>query len=373
MTIATWSQPAHRGGRSRALLSIAALAALLCGCPGGEVVRVIDGVEVPGRFVSDWAYASYARGVEWEQRQQFQQALRFYQAAAASDPDSAEVWTRIGALQCRLEVPAESAESFERAEVIDASYEPLWRARARCAEAAGRTEVALSAAARAASLDPQRDDTALLYARLLDSARRHREAASWLRDVSLRSPFNERVWEAIEAHASARGDDAWLREARRQLRSLRERRRPDPPPADWQAVDAALVGGSLATARKRLRQARLDPRLLAARAVVVGRPALALEEAELRLGANPADGDARVAVALAADLLGDSKRASEALRQLPSDTEPLSQTARLLLAELLERHVGKAAALDWLGATEDKEDSLRQQLRQSFEPQEQAQ
>jgi hypothetical protein len=112
-------------------------------------------------------------------------------------------------------------------------------------------------------------------------------------------------------------------------------------------VDEALRAGDLAAARRMLRQAHLDERLLAARAIALGQPKLALEQATPYLAADPADSDSRLAAALAADLLGQRTELSRLLA-LPKAPSLPGPAARLLLAELLARHVGLGAAEPWL-------------------------
>jgi len=324
------------------LLAIAAT-----GCFYGSVVRVVDGMEVPGRFVSDVAYAAYTRGAELEAREQFDAALLAYSEASAHDPDSAEVWTRVAAMRCRLNKVAASDAAFAEAEDLAASYEPLWRARALCAEQRGELAGAIKYARLAVAIDPQRDETVLLYARLVGSKGDAAEASRWLRALSLRSPYSREVWLAVVARARADGDDAWFAHARSRLEALAEREGRDAGLANeslWNPVDAALIGGDLQVARKRIRAARLDPRLLPARAIALGRPALAQSDAALRVGADPLDSDARVALALATDLLGEGAEAGEMMAKLPHEAEPLSEVGSLMLAELLSRHVGRGAS-----------------------------
>lgn len=337
--------------RSRLVLLLAAL--FPAGCQTGTVVRSFGGVEAHGHFINDWAYASYARGVESEARGRHDDALFFYEEAIEQDPESPELWVRLGAMRCRLKL-SRAEDAFAEAEDRDPSYEPLWRERAACAARSGETDLALAHIERAVALDPGRDETVLALVALLDRAGRHEDAERWLRSLVARSPNSAAAWQAVVAHAHER-NPAWLAVARSELARLA----PGidaPPPAlrrkpsgSWRSVDEALIAGSLDDARTRAREGHLDTRLLAARAIFVGRPLLAFEEAELRLGADPDDSDARVALALAADLLGKTATIGEALRDIPAAAERLSEPGRLLLAELLLRHEGTEAAATWLG------------------------
>ncbi len=358
------------------LLVVLTVIGAASGCSGGKVVRVVDDVEVPGRFISDVAYAAYARGAEHEARGQYAEGLAAYAQAAASDPGSVEAWTRVGALQCRLDREDEAGVAFAEARDIDEDYEPLWRARALCAERRGDRSAALVAAKRAVGLDPERDETVLLYVRLLDADGQTEPAGRWLRALAILSPSKLPVWEALEAQARRGQDELWTRHAATQVRRLRERlgqRRPvasDRSP--WQLVDDALLAGDIVAARRYVRQARLDPRLLPARAIVLGHTALAAAEAEVRIDAEPADTDTRLALALAADLLGQGDRTSRRMGTLPATVAPLTEVGRLMLGELLLRHLGPAAAAQWLGrpisAGVEGVNELRQRLREALQP-----
>ncbi len=348
-----------------------------CGCLRGAVVRVVDDVEMVGRFISDVAYAAYARGAEHEARGHYAKGLAAYLEAAASDPESVEVWTRIGALRCRLLQHGEAAVAFAEASDIDDDYEPLWRERALCAERRGDRDAALVAAKRAVALDPGREQTVLLYARLLEAEGQAQRAGRWLRALAILSPAKLAVWEALQAHARRGHDDLWAQHAAARLVVLRERLGQRRPAAgsrpSWDQVDGALLARDLAAARRHARQARFDPRLLAVRAIVQGRPELALAEAELRVDADPADSDTRMALALAADLLGQSDRSSQRLGALPAAPAPLTELGELMLGELLLRHVGPEAARAWLGrpiaAADEGVRELRQRLRAKLQPQ----
>ena len=333
------------------LIGLAALT--LTGCPGGKVVRVYDGVEKEGRFINDWAYASYARGVEWEARGRPEEALQFYDEAIDQDPESVAIWTKIAALRCRLN-RGDAQNAFDAGMERNAQYAPLWAARARCAAARGRGEEALGHARIAVALDPEDDETALLFVRLATAQGKHEVAERWLRSLVARSPRSRKVWQGVAAFAKQR-DPTWLTVARARLETMqadltaKSPAEKDAPPPAWREVDRALIAGSLDDARTWMRTAHLDIRLLAPRAIVVGRPALALEEAALRLGANPDDSDARMAHALAADLLGRGDDVVDTLATAPAAAEQLEAWGELLLAELLLRHVSREAAAMWLG------------------------
>jgi tetratricopeptide (TPR) repeat protein len=339
------------------------LAVAVSGCVEHSVVRVVEGVDMPGHYVSDWAYATYAYGAELEARGGFDRALAFYRKAVDDDPRSPELWTRIGALECLLGDDEEAGDAFAEAASLDERYEPLWRARAECAARRGQVDEAVAAAAIAAGLDPGRLETQLLYAGLLERAGRGAEAAQRLRELAVVWPSSIAVWEAVENDAAARDDAAWRAHAQRRLGELRIRlEQSGARTGGWAAVDAALAGGRLAEARRAARRARLDPALLAARALAIGRPELAIDEATLRLGADPEDGDAVAVLLLATYLTADGVRWAEAIAALDR-ARPPSAVGRWMVAELLLRHGGAAAAEAWLGSPPPSAGELRSRLR----------
>jgi tetratricopeptide (TPR) repeat protein len=360
--------------RLRCALVVALVIVGVPACRGGGVVRVFDGVEVRGRFINDWAYASYARGVEWEARGQLEDALHFYDEALEQDDESVELWTRIGDVRCRLKRP-DAEEAFVEAEELDPSYEPLWRARAECAEKRGDGVAAAQHALRAVRSDPARDETVVLLVRLLVKNGQVKEAERWLRSALVGSPRSAVVWRAAVELASDRLPllEARAREQLEDLPPSISGPRPSGTPRSkhpWLRVDEELVVGSLDAARRRAREAHLDVRKLAARAILVGRPQLALEEAELRVGANPSDSEARIALALACDLVGDPDRALATLADLPAEPEPVGPAGAALLAELLLRHESAKAASLWLGVSGSEltgQGAPRARLRRAFE------
>src|SRR5262245_24928399 len=152
--------------RAALLVAVAAL----CGCTETTVVRVIDGREIAGRFVSPQAYAMYARGAQAEAAGDLESARLEYTAAAREDSESAEIWTRIGAVSCALGRADDAQSAFVRAAQRSPDYEPLFRERAACALSRGTlppadARAALDDASRALALDPNSEATALLYAR----------------------------------------------------------------------------------------------------------------------------------------------------------------------------------------------------------------
>ncbi|AUX23429.1 hypothetical protein SOCEGT47_039540 [Sorangium cellulosum] len=352
-----------RRRRARAALRLAgALLALLAtaqGCGAPTVARAVDGQIVEGRFISPHAYALYAIGAEAEARGDLELALLSYERAEDSDPESADIWTRVGAVRCRLGRGEAAADAFERARAIDPDYEPAHREQARCDLAAGRLQAALGRIDRAVALDPDRDDGLLLRAEILRRLGRTDDARRALRALLVRRPRSVDAWRALHAVAVAAGDRPAAAQASRRLLELAPPRRaaalPSPSRPLLAELDLALQSGQLRRARRLARDAGLPPAEVAVRAAALGRAREAHEQAELVSGADPASASALVALAVAADLIGDEATLARACDALHSPaagsgpTVPPSPLARLLFAELLSRRVGGDAALAWLG------------------------
>ncbi|WP_437283080.1 hypothetical protein WME90_21635 [Sorangium sp. So ce375] len=358
MRVAVPPSAARRASR----VFLASLAALMsiAGCAAPRVARSIDGQIIEGRPIAAYAYALYAIGAEAEARGDLATALEAYELAERGDPDSADIWTRVGSVRCRLGRGEAADAAFERARAIEADYEPAYREQARCDLAAGRLEAALRRIDRAILLDPEGDDGALLRAEILRRLGRTDDARLALRALVVRRPRSTEAWRAQHAVAVEAGDRAAADQAARRLRELAApgaaalgRRLPSG--GRLAEVDEALVLGELRRARRLARDADLTPAEVAVRAAALGRVGEAREQAELVSAADPASASALVALAVAADLSGDLDaltRACDALDLSAAAGGPTvgpSPLARLLFAELLFRRVGRDAALTWLG------------------------
>jgi tetratricopeptide (TPR) repeat protein len=336
------------------LTSIALSAAIaLAGCAEPMVTRIVDGRPEAGRFISGAAYALFARGAAAEAAGNLGAAVRAFEMAASEDPQSPEIWTRLGDLHCRTAngggLPPPAAEAFSRAYAADPTYGPLYRERARCLIRSGDLPAALADAERALALDPDDVDTALVRGTVLDRLGRTDDARRALRAVTARRPAASEAWRLLQALAQRTGDAALARECAEHVDGLtREAGAPFPEPS-LAAIDRALVAGDLADARRRALKQRLPSAEVALRAVALGRSALGREQAELVLGADPADTSARIALVAAADLRGDTTTVDALMRSMPRHTTTPSPLARCLFAEVLRRRVGAEAALAWLG------------------------
>ncbi|WP_437494345.1 hypothetical protein WME75_22295 [Sorangium sp. So ce1014] len=363
--------------RSAAWLAALAALSLGAGCAAPRVARSVDGQIIEGRQIRPYAYALYAIGAEAEARGNLATALQAYELAEDSDPESADIWTRVGSVRCRLGRPEAADDAFERARAIDRDYEPAHREQARCDLAAGRLLAALGRVDRAILLDPDRDDGILLRAEILRRLGRTEDARLSLRALLVRRPGSADAWRELRAVALAAGDRAVAEEAARRLRELASRRaaasgRPLSPRGPLAELDEALVLGQLRRARRLARDAELPPAEIAVRAAALGRGAEAREQAELVSAADPASASALVALAVAADLGGDLEALTRACDALHAPAGggaavPPSRLARLLLAELLFRRVGRDAALVWLGPLPPPAPGARDPLSHAIE------
>ncbi|MDI1434148.1 tetratricopeptide repeat protein [Polyangium sorediatum] len=345
--------------RSSAAILAAAitLLGLVAGCGDPTVIRVIDGVPTQGRFISYEAYAYYARGTEAEAHGDLPLAITLYRGAAENDAKSVEVWTRLGAASCASpDALAFAGEAFTRAEELDPTYEPLARARARCAADTGHLAEALKHAAHAVALDPGQDEAVLLYASLLERTGRVADAERTLDALVIERPTSVQGWLARYELALRLHDAVTAERAARALRQRAPRLATRvaaevPALAPLAEVDAALRAGDLDAARKAARRAHLPAPELAVRAAALGLPRLARDQAELVLGADPSSNSARIALAVAADLSGDTALLATAL-DAPKDTPTVapSPLARLLFTDLLGRRAGRDAARAFAGA-----------------------
>jgi tetratricopeptide (TPR) repeat protein len=337
------------------------LALLLgAGCASSyPVTRMVGGHRVQGRFVADQAYAAYLKGVVLETQGRFDAAAAAYEEAIVHDPDSAELWTRIGALRCssppKPGAPASENgpwDAFTRAAEIDPQYEETWTERARCHLRRGQLDQAVSAARVATSLDPDRLEPPLLLAQILERQGRIVEARQWLDGLVVREPTSAEAHEAMAGFAARTHDDPRREASLRALSVLRPPRVDDKPfqraRPTLAEIDAALSNGEFERAQSLALSARVSSGALALRAAALGIVGFARTHAELVLTADPSDSDARVAAAVAADLARDDTALSTTVSSLPEFSTPLSPLATLLMAELLERRAGSGVRQVWL-------------------------
>jgi hypothetical protein len=188
-------------------LGALACSATLLGCVAGAgVQRAYDGDVIVGRFVSADAYGAFLRGALADADGHAEDALQAYEQAAALQPWSPEVWTRLGDVRCRRAPRDPQAEAaLSRAIAIDDGYAPAWAARASCALARGDVENTRVAARRAADLDPAADGAHVLLARTASGGM---DAGMRARLVALTATARNAIaaWDALAAWAEAAGD-----------------------------------------------------------------------------------------------------------------------------------------------------------------------
>lgn len=366
-----WSERQSAG----AALGIAALvlAGSACHYGRGHVVRVVDGQEIEGPFVSVEAYVAYARAAELEAKGRTEEALGAYEFLLQIDSGSVQPWTRIGALSCQSSW-AEAEPAFREALELDASYEPLWVELARCHLRHGRLQAAEQAANRAVKLAPTDFDANILLVQALERAGRIRQASRWLRGFALQGGATVPVQRELVAFERRHGallprltsSDQGSPETAG-ARAPGEDPKGEAPLQPLAAVDFHLSRSELAEARRHAAAAGLTHAEVALRAVALGRSDIALSQAWLVLGADPTNADAWIAALAAADLERDPGELERAVECLAPETTRPGRLGALLLAEVLLRREGPGAAASFLegyGPLGPAEDGLERELSQ---------
>lgn len=322
-------QPRSRARQVRKWLARGSLLGCLalCACAHhGKTQRVVSGHTLEGEYISPDAYASVLHAELLLAQGQYPEALRAYQDASDYAHDSVSLWTRVGALGCRLGA-SDAERAFARAERIDARFEPLWRERARCALSQNHPRAALNAARRATALDPLRHEATELVARALSRLGQPDAAERWRHALLLGRELTTATATRLDQQAPASVDPS--------SRLLDE---PGAPHCNGgvEQLDAALRRDDLFTARACAVALHVRPAELALHALELGLPSAAFAQAQLVLSANPLDTDARVAALCSSDLLGQKER-FRSLLILPTGSTPPSGLAERLLLRLLAR------------------------------------
>jgi tetratricopeptide (TPR) repeat protein len=318
------------GGRSDVLrrqLSLRALARISLGmglvacAPTHTTERVFAGQTVLGPYIEPEAYAAFAEGVYREEHGDPEAALQAYRRAQARDPDSPSIAARIGALLCHSDLDAALDELQTSGFARD--YAPAWAARARCLHAHADPARALDAARRAVMLDPQNPEANLLVARIHRQRAEPELAGAWLLGWLLSDPGASAFWRPIAEEATLAGD------------------------ASVAALARSLGAG--AAPAEASEPAPAQPLALASGATRHADPALALEQAELSMAANPRDADALVTALYAAALLADEGALARLLERTRAGSLPRAELAPLF-ADVLRFRIGADAAERWLAA-----------------------
>lgn len=346
-----------------ALVTATLAAALgLCGCigAGGPVSRIVDGRRVEGRYVAEDAYAAYVKAVTLEAKGDLRGADAAYEEAVRSDPESAHLWTRIGAIRCSSAFGTSAMspwDAFTRATEIDPEFEQTWTERARCHMQKGDSASAERAARMAIALDPEESEPVLLLVSLYERAHDLEHARLWLDGLVLREPGNREAARAMLAFAERTGDEPRRRAATLLLQgaepSNADAARPrghDDATHALSEIDHALLRSDLVAARRVAVSHHVSSGMVALRAAALGQGSLAHAQAELVLLADPGDTDARIAAAVAADLARDDAAMNRALSAVPAAATDASPLGIALFAELLSRRAGAPAAAAWQAA-----------------------
>jgi tetratricopeptide (TPR) repeat protein len=287
------------------------------GCARENVVRIFDGREVHGRWVSPEAYAAFTEAALQEARGNRGAAVAAYERAIAEDPENAAAWGRIGALRC-TEAPAAADRAFSRAEALDSELEAPWMARAECALERRDAQGAVSHSLRAAALAPDDDEASLLVATALERSGDALAARRWRRALALGSELPEEAYAAKRAKSS-------------------------------DALERAFQGDTAELERAAI-AARIGSAELSLRAVQHGRTDLANRFSSLVLEADPASSDARIAALSSADLEKDQDSFNRLSKNVPRLCTPPSALGAVLMEALIGRRLGPEAARAWASA-----------------------
>jgi hypothetical protein len=322
---------------------------LLTGCvtSSGEVVRVVDGRELPGRYVSDQTYSAYARGALLEAQGDLRGAAHAYGQALEEDPPNAPIWTRLGALRCQLG-QNDAAQAFARAAQIDATYAPVYRELARCHARHGKLDAALEAAQHAFELDPDEEQTSLLLASINQRLGRPQQAERWLEGLVAREPDSLPGWNALYGLSVELRDPVKRRRAAAKMAELGAATTRELG-AELERVklfelDRAIQAGDIAKARGLAIDLSMSSGELALRAAAQKNSRLVREQAEWILVSDPNNGDAWVALLIAADLDADRVAFDRALAGLRKTGVEPGPTGFGLLGELIGRRIGPDAS-----------------------------
>ncbi|MEZ4227681.1 MAG: tetratricopeptide repeat protein [Polyangiaceae bacterium] len=321
--------------RRAALVGATVMACYACSPYGSGVTRIVDGRTQHGRYIPVTAYADYALGSYMEAAGEPEQAENAYIRALADDPDSPEMWTRLGALRCRRQ-PLSGMPALDRAVDLAPEYEPAWRAKAACYLAAKRLGDAQAAGEKAVRLDPEQEHGTLLLARIYEAQGKVADARRWLNGWVVLHPSSDIAWTALLELAERTSDPVDRQRAQRALRVHQDPLRApalalEQGKADQDdALDVAIADGDLDAARRACVALHLPAVEIAVRAYLRGNTHLAQEQARLVLGADPSNADARVLLLL----LGDAAASAD----LYAKPDALSPRVRALLDAELARY-----------------------------------
>ncbi len=353
-----------------ACLSLFVLGGIGCSPFPSAVDRVVDGKVHRGRFIAYPAYSWYIHGAQFEALGKRAEAEKAYRQALSFDPESPELWTRIAAVRCPDGLTM-AEQAFREAAKLDPAYAPLYYERGRCLLSKGQKKAGLSELERAFRLDPENVAYSLAIVHALEAQGKLPEAARWLNALAARFPDLVRVQRARAAFAAnheqpwmqRRAEDALARLTARAIPGSAHRSIPEA------AIDQALLASELGEARRLAMATRVTPADIALRALALGRPSLALEQAKRVLATDPSNADAWVAALVARDILGHQDQLSEL--RIPEEMTTPGRLGAFLFAEFLWRRVGETAARAWLAGIDhepESQDSLETEVARRLEP-----
>lgn len=343
---------------ARAFVLVAVIAAM-SGClfPPPDVVRVVDGQEIEGRFVRPDAYSLFMEGMLAEQHGQLAAAERLYLAAFRRDPEGVAILVRLAAVRCAWG-PAgwqPAQDTFDDALELDPEFAPIYAERSRCALRRGLAREAVDDARAAMAHAPDDVDVSVLLSRALEAAGDGEQAARVLDGLSL-----------IRSSNSVRS--ASLALARRRNDKLRIGRLAPEPVA---AIDRALSENDLDLARDLANRQGMDFGQLAVRAAALGSFGIARQQARLVLAAEPGHPDATAAWLAAPGPSYAQEGVDPAvwrrLLRSGSSSRSLSALGALVFADALQRRFGRDIAAAWWREGRwdvDPEDPIAQSLLQ---------
>jgi len=288
-------------------------AALLIGCQGENVVRVFNGREVSGRYVSPESYATFAIATLEEAKGNRRAAVEAYEREIQEDTQNAGAWGRLGAIQCTTS-PHDADRAFARAEAIEPDLESPWAARAACALERNDAERAVTYAKNAILLSPDDPEANRLVIAALEKRGDRTEAERWRRGFALGSASDS------------------------------EGRSPPRPDGPADALARAIDGADVEQAERAAVHARIGSAELSLRAVKRGRLDLAETVATRVLEADPSNSDARIASLATADIGGNGAAFAKALGAVPRGSSLPTPLAAELLEAVIHRRIGPDAA-----------------------------
>lgn len=320
---------------TRSLLALLLVCFSTTGCiwTGGTVTRIYAGKTKEERFIVPEAYAHYTEANLLETAGDDTAAEQEYLQAADLDPDSVDIWTRIGAVRCRLKTDFDGP--FAEAESLDREYAPLWRERSICALSRGDATHAVEWGKRAVTLDPDDARSSVAVTRALAKLGQNAEADRWQLALTLRDPGGKPFEDSVSTLVHTRNKPP------KSKASVSTR----PTRKD---LDRALLHESPKAVRELALKSGVPISELATRAAALGITEIADAEARRVLDADPDDSDAWIAALVAADLAHDEERflsTTGLLGDEPIEPRPLG---RRLFAELLARRVSVDAARNYL-------------------------